>query len=149
MQSAEIIINSCYGGFSFSDKAIEEYKKQLQAMGSNILFDDNKKYRCDDDLRKDPVMIDIVRRLRKESHGRHAKLTIDRYNPELTKYIKIKDYDGREWIDADIELYRMDLIKNVLTDTTMTDSDKLAQIKEITERKIVLYRDSDMVEDEE
>ena len=30
MQVAEIIINSCYGGFSFSDKAIEEYKKYIR-----------------------------------------------------------------------------------------------------------------------
>ena len=83
MQSAEIIINSCYGGFSFSDKAIEEYKKQLQAMGSNIVFGDNKKYRREDDLRKDPVMIDIVRRLGKESYGSHAKL-INEHRKQLT-----------------------------------------------------------------
>ena len=139
MQSAEIIINSCYGGFSFSDKAIEEYKKQLQAMGSNILFDDNKKYRCDDDLRKDPVMIDIVRRLGKESNGRHANLEIEKYNAELSDYIVIKEYDGQEYIDANIQQYKIDLIKNVLKDIVSTDADKLIRIKEITERKIELY----------
>jgi len=139
MQSAKIIINSCYGGFSFSDKAIEEYKKQLQAMGSNIVFDDNKKYRCDDDLRKDPIMIDIVRRLRKESNGRHAKLEIEKYNAELSDYIVIKEYDGQEYIDANIQQYKIDLIKNVLKDIVSTDADKLIRIKEITERKIELY----------
>ena len=138
MQSAEIIINSCYGGFSFSDKAIEEYKKQLQAMGSNIVFNDNKHYRHNDDLRTDPVMIDIVRRLGKESNGRHANLEIEKYNAELSDYVVIKEYDGQEYIDANIQQYRIDLIKNVLKDIVSTDADKLIKIKEITERKIEL-----------
>ena len=84
-------------------------------------------------------MIDIVRRLGKESNGRHANLEIEKYNAELSDYIVIKEYDGQEYIDANIQQYRIDLIKNVLKDIVSTDADKLIRIKEITERKIELY----------
>ena len=139
MQVAEIIINSCYGGFSFSDKAIEEYKKKMIEIGNIAVLDNNYISKGEEKLRKDPIMIDIVRRLGKESNGRHANLEIEKYNAELSDYVVIKEYDGQEYIDANIQQYRIDLIKNVLKDIVLTDADKLIRIKEITERKIELY----------
>ena len=98
MQVAEIIINSCYGGFSFSDKAIEEYKKKMIEIGNIAVLDNNYISKGEEKLRKDPIMIDIVRRLGKESNGRHANLEIEKYNAELSDYVVIKEYDGEEYI---------------------------------------------------
>ena len=62
----KVVINSCYGGFGLSDKALDMYK-QLS----------NKSEVCAYELdRTDPILIQVVETLGAEADGFYAKLRI-------------------------------------------------------------------------
>ena len=61
-----IVINSCYGGFGLSDKALDMYKQ---------LSNKSEVYSFELD-RTDPILIQVVEALGAEADGRFAKLRI-------------------------------------------------------------------------
>jgi hypothetical protein len=86
----KVIINSCYGGFSLSDVAMEEIKKLNPELGSLYCRDDN--------LRTDPIVISVVERLGKKANGEFAKLEIIEIPFEDSEGWYIDEYDGMETI---------------------------------------------------
>lgn len=82
----KILINSDYGGFCLSDKALDLYEKRT---GSRVSAFDCK--------RDDPILIEIVETLGVEESGsRFSTLKIVEI-PDDVDWI-IQDYDGEEWI---------------------------------------------------
>lgn len=84
-----IVINSSYGGFSLSNKALSEYR---------ILADIpmTKPLREDDIRRDDIFLVQVVERLKDEANGRWSKLKIVEIPPHV-EWI-IQEYDGDEWV---------------------------------------------------
>lgn len=78
----KIILNSCWGGFSFSPLA-------LRMAG----YSTNRTY--DTDLRTDPYMIAAVEVLGKDANGYCADLRIVEIPDTATDW-EINDYDGME-----------------------------------------------------
>lgn len=106
----KVVINTCYGGFCLSIKAVLLYLKQSKtqyttepredrhsqnAYGSYIIVN-NKIWTEDDVPRDDPILVKVVEELGDESWGPHAKLKIVEI-PTDVKW-EIEDYDGREWV---------------------------------------------------
>ena len=83
----KVVINSCYGGFGLSDKALDMYK---QLSNKYDIYD----FELD---RTDPVLVQIVETLGKEADGRFAKLRI----VEVPDYVswEITEYDGIESVE--------------------------------------------------
>ena len=82
----EVIYNTGYGGYSFSQEALDEYCKR-----KNIEF---KNIPCRDEaLRDHPIMIDVLKTLGKCANGLCAKLSIKRIQKRLAKAWSISEYE--------------------------------------------------------
>jgi hypothetical protein len=83
-----VVINTCYGGFGLSERAIREYKQMAG-------ITDDKWY---DRLapRDDPYLIKIVRDLGMAANGDHANLKIVEVPPDVEW--EVEEYDGNEWV---------------------------------------------------
>lgn len=86
----KIIINSCYGGFGLSDKAMKEIAKLDSQLGSL--------YNRDNKLRTNPIVISVVEKLGKEANGMCAELEIIEIPFENEDGWYIDEYDGIETI---------------------------------------------------
>jgi len=84
----EIVINSCYGGFGLSDRALIEYKK-MAGISQDDFFDR-------DISRDDPYLIKIVRSLGMAANGSHANLKIVEIPADIDWLVQ--EHDGLEWV---------------------------------------------------
>jgi len=88
-----IIINNCYGGFSLSQKAIDELRKRhhLPVRLNEHGLEVEERY-----LRDDPIFIDTIEEMGKEAWGKNARLAVVEipYDVEW----RIEDYDGKEYV---------------------------------------------------
>ena len=83
-----VVINTCYGGFGLSGRAIRDYKDMAGII-------DDKWYERDIP-RDDPYLIKIVRDLGMAANGAHANLKIVEIPPDVEW--QIEEYDGNEWV---------------------------------------------------
>jgi len=105
-----IVINTIYGGFSLSKKAVlmylelsgTEYTLEPQAdrdtqtrLGDRIIVN-GQEFWGRRIPRNDPALVATVRRLGRESSGDYAKLKI----VEIPAGVSwtVEDYDGKEWV---------------------------------------------------
>jgi hypothetical protein len=111
----KVVINTCYGGFGLSNRAIRLY---LELKG--IPFEERVgKYKevmfckpggADWSLytethnmeRTDPFLVQVVETLGDGANGEHANLVVEEV-PTGTSY-RIKEYDGKEWIETKDEI---------------------------------------------
>ena len=82
-----IVINSCYGGFGLSDKALVLY---------NTLANTELEYYSDIE-RNDPILVHVVETLGNEANGRFAKLCIVEIPDDVNW--EISEYDGSESVE--------------------------------------------------
>jgi hypothetical protein len=91
-----VVINSCYGGFSLSEDALDKYKALAGIDDSNFF-----EY---DIARDDPYLIKIVREMGELANGPCADLKIVEI-PADVNWI-IQEYDGIEWIAEEHRIWR-------------------------------------------
>jgi len=83
-----VVINTCYGGFGLSPRAINEYR-------SLAGITDPKFY--DRDIpRDDPYLIKVVKELGMSANGAHANLKVVEIPGDVDW--QIDEYDGNEWV---------------------------------------------------
>ena len=130
MQSApyhEIIYNDGFGGYSFSQKALDLYCKR-----KNVEF---KTIHCrEESLRDDPVMVSVVKDLGALANGKCAKLRIHRIPKMFAKAWSIGEYDGYEHVIIDEDKYKLDEIRSTLDH--QEDSDLKAKILAILDKEL-------------
>ncbi len=86
-----VVINTCYGGFTLSDRAKHEYMK---------LAGINEKDFHDRDLpRDDPYLIKVVKELGMGANGPYSNLKIVEIPGDVSWHIG--EYDGNEWVAED------------------------------------------------
>ena len=106
----KIVINSDFGGFSLSDKAIQlycqiaciHYEVVTTTWGMNLFYkaghanDDN--HFIDEHLfdRDDKILVHVVEQLKEEANGVHASLKVVEIPDDVDWFID--EYDGRECI---------------------------------------------------
>ena len=120
----QVLYNACYGGFSLSKEAMTEYNK---------LSDKPLRSRyslCEGiDCRTDPIALKVFDML--GSHrfsGEHAKIQIQEVEEKYLNHINISEYDGLECVQIDTHQYN---IHNVLTNKTLTDAEKVQELKKL------------------
>lgn len=104
----KIVINSCYGGFSLSEEAIELYltKKGLEfskekseffsLVGYNYIVKDQEHWYDRDIERNDSVLVEVVEVLGEKANGRCADLKVVEI-PDGVDW-QVEEYDGNEWV---------------------------------------------------
>jgi len=110
----KVIVNRCYGGYSFSHEAIVEYAKRsnmplyyrLNDYGEYDYFksqamteDSYWSHYSLRDCRTDSILIDVLQELGDKANGRFAELAIVDI-PDDVKW-HIEEYDGSEWVAED------------------------------------------------
>jgi hypothetical protein len=78
----KIVINTCFGGFSLSQEAMNRYRKEKGATGRIS--------------RDDEVLVKIVEELGTKANGFYSELKIVEI-PDDVKWC-IEDFDGKEWV---------------------------------------------------
>ena len=98
----KVLINRCFGGFGLSDEAINLYKER-SGSANDIRW-------WHDDVRDDPILVDIVEELGERANSWASKLEIVDV-PDGYDYW-IEDYDGRETLHLKIrESHLRELIR--------------------------------------
>lgn len=101
-----ILYNRCHGGFGFSEECKEEYLKRT---GRKL-----DEYNVN---RSDPELIKLYEEFGSDwMSGLCAKITLKKVSPTLIKYLRIGEYDGKEWIDSQMTKLKcyeefMDIVK--------------------------------------
>lgn len=109
----KVVINTCYGGFSLSDAAVElilqkrgvEYTKHRDPIGyCNNYATATGQVNCQsfEGDRTDPDVVAVVEELGSAANRRYSNLQIEELTPG-EKY-RIREYDGMEWIERESEI---------------------------------------------
>lgn len=85
-----VVINTCYGGFSLSQRAEAEYRKLAMIELDN---EDWSFYSID---RSDPYLVKVVKELGMAANGQYANLKIVEVPGDVDW--SIEEYDGKEWV---------------------------------------------------
>lgn len=84
----KVVFNNCHGGFKLSEKAIKRYQELSGKPNSSYVL-----WYCNEPVRHDPLLVQIVEELGKEASGDCSNLQIAKIPGN--KYL-IVDYDGLE-----------------------------------------------------
>ena len=117
-----VMYNTCYGGFSLSKAAVNEYKRKCPEA------QDVSSYRI---LRHDPVMVGIVQRMGELANGRCAKVELCKIPVQYVDYYEIEEYDGMEHVEIQYDRFKLDAVKLVLKDEGLNESEKLSRISAV------------------
>jgi len=122
----EVLYNRCYGGFSISDEAVNELKKRLPNENiTKTLFNFNRTH---------PVILEVYHLLGSERFsGKHARIEVEYINTKYKDHIRIREYDGVEDIEIDINSYKLYKIAEMINSTSLLESEKIKTILEENE----------------
>ena len=135
----EIVINKCYGGYGLSNRAVELWliKKNIPIAVNGVtsgkyhkyyIVGENDVFNANDIKRHDPVLVEVVRELGKESWSHCAELAIV-WAPDGCEYY-IDEYDGMESIETWFQVSKQDLLKGL-------SAERIKQLKSADSIKIV------------
>jgi len=123
-EKIHIMYNNCFGGFSFSEEAIDEYNKRnpTKPIDSSSEID-----------RADTSMIQICVELGLKANGRRSSIQLAEIPKKYANYFKINEYDGAEGVSIDVNSYKLDNIKVIVEDDNNSNSneDKIDLIKRL------------------
>ena len=120
-----ILINTCYGGFGLSEKAVELYTNRKKEI--DPLFE-YKEYSI---KRDDPILIQIFHELGDEINNGYSKLTIRNIDSRYKKCYRIHKYDGKESIELLNNKYKLFAINEILNNDQLNSDEKINEIKKI------------------
>ena len=124
--SLYIMYNTCYGGFSVSEAALEEYRRQCP---------EAQEVSCYSVERHDPVMVGIVQRMGERANGQCAKINLKEISAEYLGFYEIDAYDGMEHVIIQYDKFKLDCIKSLLKDKVLNKADKLARIAAVVNQE--------------
>lgn len=124
----EVVINTCYGGFTLSDEAV----KELQEMKNDLSISKNsfslypmcRKYK-----RHDLDLVEIIKRDSEKASGKNSELKIIKIDEIFVDLYSINEYDGSE----NIEINTKKLCQKLLTFDNLDDvKDLVTKVQEFT-----------------
>ena len=132
----EIMINSCYGGFGYSKKAIKEYNLKKLKLNPNFIPIKSSNHKDYDFMiaRTDEIMIQIYKDFKESINSTYSKIKICEIDKKYEKCYTIKEYDGLERIAIDYKQYKLNQIEQII-DSTMNEIQKLHEITKIIKTK--------------
>lgn len=87
----EVVINTCYGGFSLSWEACDAYRLKA-GLPSEARISPHYDFNRDD-----PNLVEVVKELGERANGMRASLQIVNI-PDDVKWT-IEEYEGKEWVE--------------------------------------------------
>lgn len=124
-ETIEIMFNSTYGGFTFSDDACKLYCKEKG------LDYDKAKYKLNWEVKRtDPDMIGIIKDLDRAAGCRHSDICLWKISKKYQNYFTIHEYDGTESVDIDFKGYKLDRITEAISAEPVQE-DVIANIRQI------------------
>ena len=113
-ETIEVIYNVKYGGYGLSDKAIK-------------LFEERKTDEDNEDDRDTPLMLQIFKELGDEFNDKYCSARIQKIPKKYKRFYNITEYDGKEEVEINNSKYEH---VSILFHNTLTDSEKIAKMKE-------------------
>ena len=123
--SLPVLYNRCYGGFNFSDAAVDLYNEIVERTGGPRI--PSMAY---DLKRTDRVMAMVVDELKEASYGLCASIGVAWVEEKFEDYVIVDEYDGCESVSIDFKRYKLDQIR-VVVESKEADSWKVMRIGEI------------------
>ena len=118
----EIMVNTCYGGFSISEAAMDEYRRRCP---------DRQEFEYYHIDRHDPVMVEIVKELGTRANGLVAQIELRRIPALYAGHYSIGEYDGMENVVIHRNTYKVDATRAILLNRALTKSEKLARVSAV------------------
>jgi hypothetical protein len=149
IELTEVVINTCYGGFSLSKPCIQKIHEIFTEHGQTVsvkAIRDGFNYGCGDVIdtskfqdkrltyRSHPFLLQAVKELGEDdASGSCAQLRIVKVPTVAMASAKIGDYDGGEWVDWSVASPLVNLIDACDVDSLSLDDAKslLLQLKNI------------------
>ena len=140
--SIAVLYNACYGGWSPSKKAAELYNMRMTDQDPSFVHIDGAfDMSCLE--RHDPLLIEIYQELGDEFDSSKVSNTkVAMFSNKYKDFYVIREYDGLETVSIDITRYKLhkltekyNKIKEILSNDTENDHDKIHQLKQICEKK--------------
>lgn len=131
--------NACYGGFTFSTAAEEEYKRRSPESAQKLHLYEFPRH--------DPVMVQIVREMGEAASGPYSKINLAPIPAEYKDHYGIHEYDGLESVFLKKNAYQLSLVRSLLADQTLSEADKLARIADVVGQEAAPESDDDSIED--
>lgn len=122
-ESVPVVINQCYGGFGLSGLALTMYNK----------LTDTKVEYADNIERTDPILVKIVRELKKEANDTCAQLQICKIPNYMLNFYTISEYDGMESVKLKTDQFKISVIKQINNDADLDHKDQQVLINKIIE----------------
>jgi hypothetical protein len=136
-----VLYNDCYGGFSHSIKAVEEYNKRLPAGSTLLDVEDELEYEREEIRRDDPLMVQICKELGAEASGRFAKIAIKELPLKFKKHFLIMEHDGLENVKIDFPGYQLARIRSILNDESLSSEVKVKMSQDALDEQPERRRD--------
>lgn len=107
-QTCSILYNACYGGFTYSRQALDEYHCRIR--------DPTMAER--EPPPWDPIMIQMFREYGSEwMSGEYAKLKLATFPIAYVAHLTLEEYDGNESYRVDYVRYVLDEIRRIVADS--------------------------------
>ena len=124
-EEIQILYNSCYGGWSLSNKAYELYNLRKNENSNKL-----KVYT----RRSDPILIQIYYELGDEFDDKYSRTMVETIPKKYEYCYYIQAYDGLENVIIDYTKYKLDEIKNklkeILENSTINNDEKINKLQE-------------------
>lgn len=131
-QVCGVIYNSSYGGFNYSQKALQLYNQSGQST-------EKDSYHTESPTRFDQIMVQIVEQLGKEASGDCSSLRLVYVCQEHLPFIHISEYDGMEDVMIDWGIYALTIIHQV-TQSDQSPEKQIDFIKRLYHESPILQR---------
>lgn len=127
VDTIQIMYNTRYGGFGFSEMA-----EKLYCKAKGMEWTGKKIWNIE---RTDPDMIRIVKDLGGQANTPFSDVSIKTIKRKYEKHYYIAEYDGLESVHIDYKQYRLDQLLEVLNTEGLAAEDMLRMIREILARR--------------
>lgn len=120
VEKVKVAYNSCYGGFSLSNAALNMLKTRKGLPQTEYLEEREM-------VRHDPDLVAILETLGPEANGSCADLQIKEIPTDYRDFYEIEEYDGNEFVCLNHEKYKLHKIREILSSTSAFDRADFAQ----------------------
>lgn len=135
--SKEFLINKSYGGFGYSQDAVDEYNRRMLELDPHFTIIRSQCPDYQDIPRDDPIIIQVVKDIGLSANDRWSNLQIISIPEEYYIGIEIQNYEGFEWWKMNYEKYKLYHIENLLF-SSIPDYEKISKIYSIISANITI-----------
>ena len=121
----QVLHNTCYGGFSLSEKAYELYHKRKKMHDPTY---EEVWYR--EIPRHDPELIKIYYELGCHFGGTFSAIEVTQIERKYENFYEIKEYDGLESVYINEQAYKLYVIEKILKNG-MTNDEKISELNKL------------------